>query len=239
MQYSTESCGKYRLVVFDLDDTLAAVGKSILENNVELLKEIAKTGTKIAICSGKPVYYLCGFMRQVGINDAILVGENGGVIQFGVDLPPVNFLFSPHSAQADREIDFLKKEFDKLLPDTWYQPNQVGLTPFPKNDEEFEIFQRCIDTNKDNIKHLTVYRHCDSIDITPSEITKYTGLEYLGKVINIKPDETIAVGDGVNDYPMFEYAGYTVGVNVKNIEAVRVNFRTINEALQHILNILK
>jgi hydroxymethylpyrimidine pyrophosphatase-like HAD family hydrolase len=86
---------------------------------------------------------------------------------------------------------------------------------------------------------LTVYRHCDSIDITPSEITKYTGLEYLGKVIGINPGETIAVGDGVNDYPMFQYAGYTVGVNVKNPEAVRVNFRTINDALQHIISILK
>lgn len=238
MQSSTEMCGKYRLVVFDLDDTLALVGKAILQQDVELLKKIAKTGTKIAICSGKPVYYLCGLMRQVGINDAILVGENGGVIQFGVDLPPVKFLFSPHSAEADKELIFLRKEFDKLIPDIWYQPNQVGLTPFPKNEEEFKIILDCIDNNKDNIKHLTVYRHCDSIDITPAGITKYTGLEYLGKVIGVKPEETIAVGDGVNDYPMFEYAGYTVGVNVKKEEAVRRNFRTINEALQHILYIL-
>ena len=79
---------KYKLVVFDLDDTLAVTGQAVLPEDVKLLKEIEKTGIKIAVCSGKPVYYLCGFMRQLGINDAIMVGENGAVIQFGISLPP-------------------------------------------------------------------------------------------------------------------------------------------------------
>lgn len=229
---------EYKLIVFDLDDTLAVTGEAILQQDTELLKIIEKTGINIAICSGKPVYYLCGFMRQTGLNNAIMLGENGAVTQFGISLPPQKFIFTPHPIEADKEIVFLKKKFDELISDIWYQPNQVGLTPFPKNEKEFEIIQECIDANKSSIEHLTVYRHADSFDITPSGITKYTGLKQLGKIINVKPEETIAVGDGVNDYPMFEYAGYSVGVHVKQTKAVNINFPTVTEALSHIIEII-
>lgn len=229
----------YKLVVFDLDDTLAAVGEPALVETIELLRKIEKTGINIAVCSGKPVYYLCGFMRQVGIKNIIMVGENGAVVQFGTSLPPKRFAFFPYLAEADKEIAFLKKEIDKLIPDIWYQPNQVALTPFPRSEEEFNIILECIDSCKEKITHLTVYKHCDSIDITPSEITKYTGLKHLSEITGIKPKEIIAVGDGVNDYPMFEFAKYRVGVNVKHSGAVDENFDTIKEALEHICKILK
>ena len=77
-----------KLIVFDLDSTLAPVGKGILPETIQMLKEIEKSGIKIAICSGKPTFYTCGLMRQVELEDPILIGENGAVIQFGVDLPP-------------------------------------------------------------------------------------------------------------------------------------------------------
>ena len=229
----------YKLVVFDLDDTLAAVGEVALSETLALIKNIEKTGVNIAVCSGKPVYYLCGFMRQAGIKNIIMVGENGAVVQFGTSLPPKRFAFFPYLAEADNEISFLKKEIDKLIPDIWYQPNQVALTPFPRSEEEFDIIMGCIDSCREKISHLTVYRHCDSIDITPSEITKYTGLKHLSDITGIKPEEMIAVGDGVNDYPMFEFAKYRVGVNVKHPEAVDKNFKTIKEALKHVCEVIK
>ena len=61
-----------KIYVFDLDDTLAQVGKQAENATVEKLKQL---NGKIAVCSGKPVYYLCGFMRQLGIYDAVLIGE--------------------------------------------------------------------------------------------------------------------------------------------------------------------
>lgn len=230
---------KYKLIVFDLDDTLAVTGEAITEKDTKLLKEIAKTGIHIAICSGKPVYYLCGFMRQAGINDAILVGENGAVIQFGISLPPKKTYRTPYPKEADGELEYLHKEIDKKLTGVWYQPNEVGLTPFPKNDSEFDVIQKCINDNEEKIKHLTVYRHADSFDITPKGVTKYTGLAELGKIIDVARENTIAVGDGVNDYPMFEYAGYSVGVHVREPKAVCKNFCTVTEAMEHILKLIK
>ena len=224
-----------KLMVFDLDGTLADLSTGIQPRNVARLRALEEKGARIAICSGKPAYYLCGLMRQVGLRAPILVGENGAVIQFGVDLPPRAYHVAPHSDAARRSIRLLREAFDAAVPGLWYQPNEVGLTPFPRDDAEFGALQRCIDALAPQLEDLIIYRHCDSYDITPSGITKKSGLARLGGMLGIAPEETAAVGDGVNDYPMFEYAGLSVGVNVREADKVDVNFATPDEALEFLL----
>lgn len=227
-----------KLIVFDLDGTLAKLGKGIIPQDLMLLRELENRGVRIAICSGKPTYYLCGFMRQVELQQPILVGENGAVIQFGVDLPPRDYRILPYSEDAKQTIRFLREEFENLLPQLWYQPNQTGLTPFPASSEEFEIIAGCIERNRERLKDVTVYRHVDSFDITPTGIDKFVGLEYLGRLLGISRKETVAVGDGVNDYPMFEYAGHAVGVHVTDPARVQRNFPDATDALQYLLELL-
>ena len=228
-----------KLIVFDLDGTLAALGKGIEPKSLEQLKALEDAGARIAICSGKPTYYLCGFMRQVGLKAPILVGENGAVIQMGVDLPPREYHVAPYSEAAKRSSRLLREAFERAVEGMWYQPNEVGLTPFPRNDAEFAAVQGCIDALRDELADVIVYRHCDSFDITPEGITKKSGLERLGALLGISALETVAVGDGVNDYPMFEYAGHAVGVNVKDAQKVDVNFPEIGEALTYLLSLMK
>ena len=229
----------YKLIVFDLDGTLAALGKGIEPENLALLRRLEDAGARIAICSGKPAYYLCGFMRQVGLKAPVLVGENGAVIQLGVDLPPRDYHVAPHSEAAKRSIRLLRDAFDKAVPGMWYQPNEVGLTPFPRDEKEFAAVQGCIDALAPRLEDVIVYRHCDSFDITPQGITKKSGLERLGALLGIAAKETIAVGDGVNDYPMYEYAGLAAGVNVKDAQRVNRNFQTAGEALCHLLALME
>lgn len=224
-----------KLVVFDLDGTLAELGKGILQENIEFLKVFEEKGMKIAICSGKPTYYLCGFMRQVGLKNPILIGENGAVIQLGVDLPPKEYYVLPYSKEAKRSIRFLKDKISEALPEIWYQPNEVGLTPFPKNKREFEVITSIIEEYSNEIRDVDVYQHVDSFDITPKGISKKEGLRYLGELLKISAQETIAVGDGVNDYPMFEYAGYAIGINVKEEVKVNQNFENITMVLEYLM----
>ena len=228
-----------RLIVFDLDGTLANLGKGILPENLARLRQLEEAGARIAICSGKPTYYLCGFMRQVGLSAPILVGENGAVIQFGVDLPPKDYFVAPYSSAARRSIRLLRDALESAVPGMWYQPNEVGLTPFPRSEAEFDAVQACIDALSPRLEDVLVYRHCDSFDITPNGITKKSGLERLSALLGISAEETAAVGDGVNDYPMFEYAGLSLGVNVKDPEKVDRNFDSIDSALDFLLDMIQ
>lgn len=224
-----------RLVIFDLDGTLAGVGQAMLQENVELLKLIEDRGAQIAVCSGKPTYYLCGFLRQIGLKHPILLGENGATAQFGIDLPPKQFYTLPYSDAARESLLYIKKELAKLVPNMWYQPNEVGVTPFPRTEEEFEVIADFLQENETRLCEVEVYRHADCFDMMPKGIHKRAGIAHLGALLGIAPQEMAAVGDGVNDYPMFEYAGLALGVNVKEEDRVDKNFGSLSEALRFLV----
>ena len=226
-----------KLIVFDLDNTLAPVGKGILPETIKSLREIEDKGIQIAICSGKPTFYTCGVMRQAELNNPILIGENGAVIQFGVDLPPRKYEVQKYSKEAKETIRFLRAKIEEVLPHVWFQPNEVGLTPFLTKQEEFDAVNKVLEDYKEQVNDVIVYEQFDCFDITPNGITKKSGIEKLANMLGVVPEEMIAVGDGINDYPMFEFAGTALGVNVKDEDKVDKNFTSIGEALEYIRNI--
>ena len=57
-------------------------------------------------------------------------------------------------------------------------------------------------------------------------------------MLGVKAEEMIAVGDGINDYPMFEFAGISLGIGVKEEDKVDKNFVSITEALEYIQELL-
>ena len=90
------------MIIFDLDSTLAPLGKGIGGKELEVLQNLEMMGVRIALCSGKTCDYLCGFLRQVGLKNPIMIGENGAVIRFGVDLPPKQYYRVPFSKEATK-----------------------------------------------------------------------------------------------------------------------------------------
>lgn len=228
----------YKLIAFDLDNTLAGVGRAIAAKDLDLLKHLERSGVRIAICSGKPTYYLCGFARQLALERPILVGENGAVIQFGVALPPKQYYVLPYSQQAKESIRLLHATMVQRLPKLWFQPNVTALTPFPTSEAEFSAIDGCIRDLGGQLQDVTIYRHFDSFDIMPNGITKGSGLDHLSRLLNISPQEIVAVGDGVNDYPMFEYAGLSLGVGVKEPGRVDCNFETTTQVLAYLAELV-
>ncbi len=223
-----------KLIVFDLDSTLAPLGKPISEVTASHLRGYAKNGIRIAIASGKPTYYLCGLCRQAALPDAILIGENGAAIEFGVDLPPKVSVTLSQSDAAKNTIDLIRRGLEEKLPHLWYQPNRVALTPFFTSDEDADKIALFLKENEDSISDVIVYRQCDCYDIVPAGIDKGAGLTALCRMLSISTDDVIAVGDGINDGPMFRVAGISLGINYRYPEKVSRNFSAIDEALDYI-----
>lgn len=222
------------LIVFDLDGTLAKQGSGIVWSDITKLKKIEEMGIRIAICSGKPVSYLCGFMRQVGLKAPILLGENGAVFQVGIELPPKEQYILPYSNTAKKSLATVKQKIDSKIPNIWYQPNLVGVTPFPKSDAEFTIIEEIL-SEKNILQDVKIYRHVDCFDIVPEGIDKKEGVHVLAQYMGLTTKEIVAVGDGINDYPMFEFAGMALGIQVKDEKLVDRNFDGITDALDFLI----
>ena len=222
-------------MVFDLDGTLCPVGKGIAQEDVLLLKRLEDAGRTIVISSGKPTYYLTGLFRQVGLKRPVLIGENGGTFQFGIDLPPAEYYEYPHAEESKKSLRALRELIDgELGPGVWYQPNEIGLTVFPRGADEFDAIQGIVDENGVLLAGLDVYRHVDSFDIAPESINKKNGLRFLTGLLGLDASDFVAIGDGVNDVPMFEYADVSVLVGEEAAFDVDLRFDTIREALLYL-----
>ena len=133
-----------KLIIFDLDDTLAKLAKGVSARNLQKIKQFEESGTMIGVCSGKPLYYLCGFFRALELKKPILIGENGATIQISVDLPPKTLYCLPYDKKVRHTFNVIKEEILDVFPDMYFQPNDVELTPFPKEESQFDVILQII-----------------------------------------------------------------------------------------------
>ena len=229
----------HRFLVFDLDDTLAAVGKPVLAENVALLHQIQSQGRQIVLCSGKPVYYLCGLCRQLGLPDAILIGETGAVIQGGSALPPRFHIKNNIRAEALTQMARVREALAPYEARLWYQPNEVALTPFPRDSEMFEVLDEITCRLEPSLTALDIYRQVDCIDFIPKGTSKMSGLQALAAELGASPRDFLVIGDGENDVPMFQYADFSICIHHSGCQVshlASVEFATLQEALEFVLN---
>ncbi len=224
------------LVVFDLDGTLAPVGLPIPEDIADGMRALENAGHQIAVCSGKPLAYLCGMLRQTGLRKPAMAGENGAAVQLGVDLPPVLHSLLPYPESARLSLAGLRGMIDRYFGGkVWYQPNEHMLTCFPHSDDLFDPIEKLISDAGAAEAGLVVYRHCDCFDIIPAGVDKGAGLHELCRLLSFSIDDTIAIGDHDNDIPMFEAAALSIGIGKSAPAQADLRFDRADQAVAFIL----
>ncbi|MGN0789215.1 MAG: HAD family hydrolase [Christensenellales bacterium] len=228
-----------RLVVFDLDGTLAEIGRAVKVENVDKLKEIEGYAS-VAICSGKPIYYLCGLTRQLGLKKPIHIGENGAVICFGYDLPPSRYERVKVDKNTKSLLAKLREEIEEKLGDgVWFQPNEVALTPFPRGEKEWKILDEIVQKYRDVLQGVNVYRQCDCYDFCPCDIDKAVGVEKVTRLLGVSKEGLFVVGDGDNDVSMLRLTDNSYGIDMQDKSVAKINCNSVDEALDAILASLK
>ena len=89
--------------------------------------------------------------------------------------------------------------------------------------------------NPDYLEDVDKYVHFDSIDFSPKGVSKASSLKLLADYLNEDILDFIAIGDGNNDYSMFDVVGLSIGINLEDTEKADLNFYSIFEALDYLL----
>ena len=158
------------------------------------------------------------------------------MILCGLDLPPKEHYTVPFAREKAGRLEAIRKDLADLLCDhVWFQPNSFAVTPFLQCADDFDAVDRYISVHRALFDGLRVYRQCDCYDILPEEFSKEIGLRYFAKRRGVSSERFAAVGDGINDLSMFDFAGLSIGIG-KTLEgkADRI-FETIEEALRYII----
>jgi HAD superfamily hydrolase (TIGR01484 family) len=207
-----------KLMIFDVDDTLAKRNEPIGDGVVRFLKMAESAGIRVAMISGKPMMYVVGLARQVGLANPILSGENGAHIQYSTVIPPEREIALAASANSAEEFSVLRTEISRVFgDDVWFQPNSVNLSVFPMKEKlrtsVFDFVHRYVEENVPS-STVSVYDHPTCVEIVPFGVDKGCALARIRELEGLEKSEVLAVGDSENDVPMFREAGVSVGVNL-------------------------
>jgi Cof subfamily protein (haloacid dehalogenase superfamily) len=121
-----------------------------------------------------------------------------------------------------------KEKVMKILISDDNVMNDLGNVIFKILDKKAKIV-----VESENIKDGVTGKTFSYFEIVPYEATKAVGLCKLAKYLNIKPQEVLAIGDGLNDIEILKTAG--IGVAVANAQeetknaADYVTIKTNNE----------
>ncbi len=212
---------KIKLVVFDVDGVLVPRGtkirqvgnkttfemKKIGKRQIEQIKKLKNLGFRININSGRSLEFLQNMFREI-LPFVSLTYENGSATWFKGKI-----------YQHINSFEELKGIYGKLRKVK--NKNIKGFEP-----KEFLISIHCkkrvneIESIANGYKKLYYIWNSEAYDIGIKKIqTKLTGLRHLIKLLHLKKENVLAIGDNYNDKQMLSGAGISVSADKSRLDA--------------------
>ncbi len=231
---------KYRLLAMDLDKTLLQDDASIPDEVLKRFRELRADGVHFVICTGRMRRAAEHYAKMIGggsvvcFNGALVITEDGKEYRSEIPLALMHEVIDrcyddgvyvqlydgdtilvdrrAPELETDRDIDFnpVRECGDLRKIDLRPSPKMIGIDMSGKFDYDIERMNEAI-------PELTMANSSEYvIEIMLRGIDKGHGLRIAAESLGIGREETVAVGDGMNDRPMLEWAG--LGVAVANAD---------------------
>lgn len=258
---------EYKLLAIDLDGTLLNEEHQLSPQIVAAIEEIVNKGLKVTIATNRMFRSAENLAKRLNI-DLPLITDGGSLVKSShtkekyLDLRITKEIAERaiNLMNGEDSTHFLFQGDEVYTPKrSWYTENyqtvagiEIKIVPDLKEilDEKpraiifyvnIEEVQRL--TMKLKIELESIARITNSapyfIDVLNLKATKALGLEKIAKHFNIKRDEIIAVGDGMNDIEMIEYAGLGIAVaNASNSLKEKADYITKSEREKGVLEVI-
>ncbi len=229
-----------KLLAFDGDGVTMPEGTDIREKNNELVirsqapnpavfekLKILKSRFKLVFTSGRGLLFLTRMYESLLWENVILQGEMG--------------IFTLHNGKVHQLMTFSKEELEKLtlIKQKIRLLSKTNTNIISFEPKQFLITVHCrqkdrqIEKLVDQLDPEDKY-HClwsgEAYDIGPREFNKGTGLELVLDLLNLKPENTLAVGNDPNDVELMKIAEISVTTNPKTLP-YKTDF--VTSKLQH------
>lgn len=232
----------YKLVAFDLDDTLLDRNNKISARNVETLRKAAAAGLIITIATGRMFRSALPYARQLGIN-VPLITYHGGLIKKAMDGEVIwhrpipleaaiqvaeyarehgyhlnlfidDYFCIPEENDYTRAYQSLSGVETKVIGDAANYLRKEKTLPTKMNIVSFAGTPKIMQEMSAEFAGVVhiTIARPEFLEITHVEATKGRALRHLTEEMGFKREEVAAIGDSLNDIDMLEYAGTGVAV---------------------------
>lgn len=219
---------KYKALFLDVDGTIVSYDKPMQENLPSHIvkKSIQEASQKLTVCfaTGRPFFLMEHILEDLEINEGYLVINDGGQV---IDLKTKNVLYERLMEKVDMTdvIEILREQkIDFFVNDN---EQEREYTPEYKPKKPYNIFAPLIYTEEKIDKAIKKISGLSSVKankthggqnkqfgmvISHAEATKMHGIFEVQKLLNVKREETIGVGDSGNDFPLLMACGLKIAM---------------------------
>lgn len=208
-----------RLIALDMDGTTLNENKEISHENKKWIQKATEAGITVIFATGRGMELITPFKEELNLRETPTVALNGSEVWNEKDELLERHLLNSETVAA---LYALSQEHK-----TWFwgftkQSGRVFKENWQKEKlhEDWMKFGIRID-NADVIKHLTTtvkaFDHVEvtsswwnNLEVNPQGVTKGTGVKRVCDELGITMDDVMAIGDSLNDYPLFCEAGLSI-----------------------------
>lgn len=211
----------YKALFLDIDGTILRPDHTIEDSTIEAIKQVKQQGITVFIATGRPLHEINEIKDKLEIESCI--GYNGAfatyqgkevynqpmkgeLVQHFVETAAkhgeelvlyrsdANLFTHLEKPYVKEFIDYFDLVHNKLYQ-TKDQDNILGITAINVAKEHLSEYQaEDIFLSKVNVDGLR-----DSYDVIQKTTNKGEAVQFILNALNLKPDQAIAFGDGLND----------------------------------------
>jgi len=223
-----------RMASIDLDGTLLGPDLKISPRNRLAVEQLAAAGLQIAIATGRHYHATAAFARQLPDVQWLVTAQGGEVSDvarneiLARDYLPAGVAHSAATLSSRFSITpmlYGNQGVFTTVPTNeairFYEQLIDAQVPL-LNEEElkdaafFKVVLNADPENIDGLESQNVMRfegtqlirsHQRFLEVTPSKVSKATGLARLAEKFGIDASEVVSFGDAENDIPIFQWSG--------------------------------
>jgi phosphoglycolate phosphatase (TIGR01487 family) len=197
-----------RAVVSDIDGTITTPDRRLSVAAAAAVMRLEAMGIPVILASGNVLPSVRAIAYLVGASGP-LVAENGGMVLYrGPEWKEKIDILADRKV-ADEAYGYLKAqmpEVEPILTQRWRE-TEITIAEGPDTDRIREIL-------KDHPVRIESTGY--AIHLIDDRVSKATGVLYALDVIDVPPEEVLALGDAENDISVFEACGITAAVNKRD-----------------------
>lgn len=235
-----EKAKAIKIIFFDIDDTLRVKTSGFMPESItQVFEKLREKGIMTGIATGRNLYGVVPEVRD--LHPDFYVAINGAYVEevkshnilykntFSTPLVEeiITWLEQEKSEYAFVASDSLKvSKWDKIAKEA-ISPVYAELEEDPAYYQKQDIYQMLTISDHDDQlvlpEHLAqqirlVRWHPNSSDVVPLAGSKAIGCQKVLEALDLKPENMLNFGDGLNDRELFDFAGLSVAMKISHPE---------------------
>ncbi|GGH80001.1 HAD superfamily hydrolase (TIGR01484 family) [Pullulanibacillus pueri] len=209
---------KIRLLALDMDGTTLNASNEVSQENRKWIQKAVDAGILVMFATGRPQREILSFKKELGLDSPMVLLNGSEVWNASGECIERHFL---------NQEDLQQLHQFAVKYETWFWGYTSDGPVNKENWQEKYLSSKWMKFgfHSDNLNIIKDIRELlkgwalevtssgsHNIEVNPKGVTKASGVRRIGELVGIEMSEVMAIGDSLNDYPLFVEAGLSIAM---------------------------